>query len=69
MKISLKHGAGEAVVLDTDRWAGLDLPNLDECETCKRNTGTLIIEGAGYEQVEICPDCLVKALSAPIPST
>lgn len=62
MKISLKDGSSEPVVVfDTNRPPAL--AELDECATCERNTPTLIVEGEGWAKVEICPDCLIKALA------
>ena len=60
MKISLKDGTDDpVVVLNTDEEG--------ECATCNRETPTLIVEGERWAKVEICPDCLIKALSVLTP--
>ena len=61
MEISLKDGTDEpVVVLDTDWSERMG----DECAICERETPTVTIESAhAYSKVEICPDCLVKALT------
>ena len=62
MKISLKDGTVEpVVVLDTDEEG--------ECSTCKRETPTLMLEGQKYDSVEVCPDCLIAALTPSLSRT
>jgi hypothetical protein len=67
MRISLKNYAGENIVVLDAEWSEI---RGDKCETCKRTTPTITIEGSQtYAKVEICPDCLIKALSVTAPAS